>query len=139
MAYELCQGGEQLKVVTVFYAGFLVGPDERFITLDPAVSKPAISLYMMNYKKLDVQIYAVQPSDWSEYLTYLDEYQWTDEHKDPPGRLLLDETQDFDTTTDIYVIGHKHYNYLQKGIKDDEIEKLEAKINKKKRGTGSFF
>ena len=51
---------------------FLVGPDERFITLDPSDANPAISLYVMNYKKLDVQIYAVQPSDWAEYLKYLE-------------------------------------------------------------------
>lgn len=80
---------------------FLVGPDQRFITLDPSDANPAISLYVMNYKKLDVQIYAVQPSDWAEYLKYLDEYQWTDEHIDPPGKLLLDETQKVDAETDV--------------------------------------
>ncbi|MBT3336425.1 MAG: hypothetical protein HN855_13895 [Anaerolineae bacterium] len=80
---------------------FLVGPDQRFITLDPAAKDPSISYYVMNYKKLDVQIYAVQPSDWQEFLAYLDEYQWTDEHKDPPGKKLLDETRDVDTKTDI--------------------------------------
>ncbi|MBT3188530.1 MAG: hypothetical protein HN736_03810 [Anaerolineae bacterium] len=80
---------------------FLVGPDQRFITLDPSDANPAISLYVMNYKKLDVQIYAVQPSDWAAYLKYLDEYQWTDEHIDPPGKLLLDETQKVDAKTDV--------------------------------------
>ncbi|MBT7326338.1 MAG: hypothetical protein HN855_14365, partial [Anaerolineae bacterium] len=80
---------------------FLVGPDQRFITLDPSDANPAISLYVMNYKKLDVQIYAVQPSDWAAYLKYLDEYQWTDEHIDPPGKLLLDETQKVDAETDV--------------------------------------
>ncbi|TFG65907.1 MAG: hypothetical protein E4H32_01000, partial [Nitrospirales bacterium] len=79
---------------------FLIGPDEHFITLDPAASDPSISLYLMNYKKLDVQIYAVQPSDWQTFLTYLDEYRWTDRPKDPPGKLLLDETRSVDTTTD---------------------------------------
>jgi len=79
---------------------FLVGPDEHFITLDPAASDPSISLYLMNYKKLDVQIYSVQPSDWQTFLTYLDEYRWTDRPQDPPGKLLLDETRSLDTTTD---------------------------------------
>ncbi|MBT7325179.1 MAG: hypothetical protein HN855_08480, partial [Anaerolineae bacterium] len=80
---------------------FLMGPDQRFITLDPSDANPAISLYVMNHKKLDVQIYAVQPSDWAAYLKYLDEYQWTDEHIDPPGKLLLDETQKIDAETDV--------------------------------------
>ncbi|MCP4140610.1 MAG: hypothetical protein GY755_10035 [Chloroflexi bacterium] len=80
---------------------FLVGPSERFITLDPSAKNPAISLYVMNYKKLDVQVYAVQPSDWQAYLTYLDEYQWTDEHIDPPGKKMLDETRSVDTKTDV--------------------------------------
>jgi hypothetical protein len=79
---------------------FLVGPDQRFITLDPSDATPSISYYVMNYKKLDVQIYAVQPSDWFDFLKYLDEYQWTDEHIDPPGKLMLDETRNIDTTSD---------------------------------------
>ena len=80
---------------------FLVGPDERFITLDPAASDPSISLYVMNYKKLDVQIYAVQPSDFQSFLVYLDEYRWTDKPQNPPGKLLLDETRGVDTENDI--------------------------------------
>src|SRR4030066_44057 len=42
----------------------LVGPDSIFIALDPAASKPTFSVYTINYTKLDVKIYAVQPSDW---------------------------------------------------------------------------
>ena len=79
---------------------YLIGPDERFITLDPSASDPSISLFVMNYKKLDVQIYAVQPSDWQAYLTYLDEYRWTDKPQNPPGKLLLDETRSVDTVAD---------------------------------------
>jgi len=91
---------EQLRFRIGSAEPFLVGPDERFITLDPAASDPAITLYLMNYKKLDLQIYAVEPSDWSAYLTYLEEYQWTDQPANPPGKLLLDEVRDFDTRTD---------------------------------------
>jgi len=80
---------------------FLIGPDERFITLDPASSDVSISLFVMNYNKLDVQIYRVQPSDWQAFLKYLDEYRWTDEPQDPPGKLLLDETRSVDTAADI--------------------------------------
>ena len=91
---------EQLRFRIGSAEPFLVGPDERFITLDPAASDPAITLYLMNYKKLDLQIYAVEPSDWPAYLTYLDEYQWTDKPANPPGRLLVDEVREFDTRTD---------------------------------------
>ncbi len=80
---------------------FLVGPEERFITLDPSDTSPAVSLYLMNYKKLDVQIYAVQPSDWADFQTYLAEYGWADEPTPPPGKLLLDETKSFETETDV--------------------------------------
>jgi len=79
---------------------YLIGPDARFITLDPSASDPSISLFVMNYEKLDVQIYAVQPSDWQAYLTYLDEYRWTDKPQNPPGKLLLDKTRSVDTVAD---------------------------------------
>ncbi len=92
---------EQVRFEVGSAEPFLVGPEERFITLDPAASDPSISLYVMNYKKLDVQIYSVQPRDWQGFLTYLDEYRWTDEQQDPPGKLLLDETRNVDTVTDI--------------------------------------
>ena len=79
---------------------YLIGPAERFITLYPSAKDPAISLFVMNYEKLDVQIYAVQPSDWPAYLTYLDEYRWTDKPQSPPGKLLFDETHTVDTVAD---------------------------------------
>ena len=79
---------------------YLIGPAERFITLDPSASDPSISLFVMNYEKLDVQIFAVQPSDWKAFLKYLDEYRWTDKPQGPPGKLLLDETRNVDTVAD---------------------------------------
>ena len=80
---------------------YLVGPGERFITLDPVASDPAISLFVMNYDILDLQVYRVQPSDWPDYLRYLDEYRWTDEGVEPPGTLLADETRSVNTKNDI--------------------------------------
>ena len=70
---------------------FLIGPDSTFVTLDPASSKPVLSLYVMNYNRLDVQVYAVEPSDWPAFKRYLQEYQRTDLPPDPPGRLVRDE------------------------------------------------
>jgi len=92
---------EQVRFKVGSAEPFLVGPDQRFITLDPSDASPSISYYVMNYKKLDVQVYAVQPSDWAEYQKYLEEYQWTDEHIDPPGKLLYDETRNVDTIDNV--------------------------------------
>ena len=47
----------------------LFGPGETFVTLDPAAKKPVFSVYAINYPRLDVKIYAVQPSDWPAFQT----------------------------------------------------------------------
>jgi uncharacterized protein YfaS (alpha-2-macroglobulin family) len=71
----------------------LIGPDEIFVTLDPAATDPKLSLYAINYEKFDVRVYAVQPTDWPAFLEYLYEYQRTDTPPEPPGNLVLDETK----------------------------------------------
>ncbi|HBY09474.1 MAG TPA: hypothetical protein DEH22_17455, partial [Chloroflexi bacterium] len=68
----------------------LVGPDSIFVTLDPATKDPALSLYTINYNKLDVQIYAVQPTDWPAFKDYLQKYQQSDQHPAPPGNKVFD-------------------------------------------------
>jgi hypothetical protein len=78
----------------------LVGPDNIFVTLDPSATKPALSLYTINYDKLYVNIYAVEPSDWPDFKLYLREYNRTDQHRDPPGKLVLDKTMHLDTPND---------------------------------------
>ncbi len=78
----------------------LMGPDQIFITLDPSAQEPALSLYSINYSKLDLQIYAVEPTDWPDFLNYLYEYRRTDTPPDPPGKLLVDETRSFEVTED---------------------------------------
>ena len=70
----------------------LFGPDQILVTLDPVSPEPIFSVYTINYNKLKVKIYAVEPSDWPVFNLYLREYQRTDEHPSPPGRLVLDET-----------------------------------------------
>jgi uncharacterized protein YfaS (alpha-2-macroglobulin family) len=70
----------------------LTGPDQTFITLDPASQKPLFSVYAINYSKLEVKIYAVQPSDWPGFQTYLRDYQRSDANLRVPGRLVLDKT-----------------------------------------------
>jgi hypothetical protein len=78
----------------------LVGPDQAFITLDPAANKPVFSVYAINYNKLDVQIYAVEPSDWPGFKQYLRDYQQTDKSLILPGRLVFDKTLSIDTPAD---------------------------------------
>jgi len=78
----------------------LIGPDSTFVTLDPAVSDPVLSLYVMNYSQLEVQIYAVEPSDWQAFKDYLREYEYTDKPGSPPGRKVFEETQRLETPTD---------------------------------------
>jgi uncharacterized protein YfaS (alpha-2-macroglobulin family) len=79
----------------------LIGPDEIFVTLDPAASKPVLSLFTINYNRLDVRIYDVQPADWPEFKEYLRNFERTDRPPDPPGRLVLDERMRLETPTDV--------------------------------------
>ena len=78
----------------------LFGPQQTFVTLDPSASKPVFSVYTINYSKLDVKIYAVQPSDWPDYKSYLREYQRTDAQLKMPGRLVLDKTLPVESQAD---------------------------------------
>ncbi|MDK1081989.1 MAG: alpha-2-macroglobulin family protein [Anaerolineae bacterium] len=79
---------------------FLTGPDSIFVTLDPAAQKPVLSLYAMNYNRLDVKVYRVTPSDWNDFKLYLQEYQYTDRPSKPPGKLGRDETLRLDVPPD---------------------------------------
>ena len=79
---------------------FLIGPESTFVTLDPASKQPVLSLYVMNYNRLDVQVYAVEPSDWEAFKLYLQEYQRTDQPPNPPGRLVRDEVLRIDAPAD---------------------------------------
>jgi uncharacterized protein YfaS (alpha-2-macroglobulin family) len=79
----------------------LIGPEGILVTLDPAAEEPTISLYTINYNRLEVKIYAVEPSDWPEFKEYLREYQRTDVGRKPPGRLVLDENMRLETPADV--------------------------------------
>ena len=75
----------------------LVGPEQAFITLDPAIgqateTKPVYSVYVINYNQLEVKIYAVGPSDWPAYKQYLREWQRTDQPPSMPGNLVFEKT-----------------------------------------------
>ncbi|TFH33827.1 MAG: hypothetical protein E4G99_10765, partial [Anaerolineales bacterium] len=78
----------------------LIGPNEIFVTVDPAAPEPGVSLYSINYKALDVRIYAVQPSDWPAFLNYMYEFQRTDTPPTPPGRLVRNDQEQLDLADD---------------------------------------
>jgi uncharacterized protein YfaS (alpha-2-macroglobulin family) len=82
---------------------FLVGPDKILVTLDPALPKPVFSVYSLNFNKLDVKVYAVEPFDWLTFKTYLEDYYREDPPPDPPGKLVLDETMRVEAPSDTLV------------------------------------
>ena len=77
----------------------LVGPQQNFISLDPAAVKALVSVYATNYSQLAVKIYAVQPSDWPAFKDYLRGWQQDDKLK-LPGKLLSDETMSLNLPAD---------------------------------------
>lgn len=71
---------------------FLIGPEKILITLDPAAPQAELSLYTMNYNKLDVRIYAVEATDWLAFKDYLRNYDQQTQPPQPPGRKVADKT-----------------------------------------------
>ena len=62
------------------------------VTLDPSAKKPVFSVFTINYDRLKVRAYAVQPGDWPTFKSYLRDYYRTDRPPEPPGRPVLAET-----------------------------------------------
>jgi uncharacterized protein YfaS (alpha-2-macroglobulin family) len=78
----------------------LFGPNEIFVTLDPADPAPALSLFTINHNKLNVEIYQVEPADWQDFLEYLREYQRTDLQLRPPGKKIFDDLVNIESPAD---------------------------------------
>jgi uncharacterized protein YfaS (alpha-2-macroglobulin family) len=78
----------------------LVNPGQYFLTLDPTVSKKIFSVYAINYSKLNLKVYAVQPADWIRYRQYLREWQRTDVTPRMPGVLVENRVLNLDIPTD---------------------------------------
>ncbi len=78
----------------------LVGPGQFFLTLDPTASEPVFSVYAINYNRLNVKVYAVQPTDWSAFIFYLQEWQRTENVPQMPGILLSDKPLGLDLPND---------------------------------------
>ncbi len=79
----------------------LFGASQPFVTLDPSLKTPLFSVYSINYTKLDVQVYAVQPSDWPAYQQYRINYSSEQNSKVvPPGRLAIEKTLRVEAASD---------------------------------------
>ncbi len=70
----------------------LSGPSQAIVTLDPSSSKPLYSVYAINYSKLKLKVYRVQPADWPAYKEYLRNFRQTDVTPKMPGTLLAEKT-----------------------------------------------
>ena len=61
----------------------------------------------MNHNKLNVEIYAVDPADWPDFLQYLRDYQRTDLVLTPPGKKvfggIVPVESPSDTLTEVYI------------------------------------
>ncbi|MBN1430034.1 MAG: hypothetical protein JXB07_16815 [Anaerolineae bacterium] len=79
---------------------YLAGPDQSFITIDPSAPKPIFSVYAINYAKVNVKVYTVQPSDWPGYLQYLSDWQRTDNPPSLPGQLVYDKSVNIQAPAD---------------------------------------
>ncbi len=81
---------EELKFKIGSADPVLFGPEEIFITMDPAHEDPSLSVYTINHSKLNLEIYQVEPSDWTPFLQYLRDYQRTDLQLTVPGKKVFD-------------------------------------------------
>jgi hypothetical protein len=78
----------------------LVNTGQNFITLDPTASKKIFSVYAINYNKLNLKVYSVQPSDWTRYKEYLREWRETDNPPAMPGTLVENKSLALDIPDD---------------------------------------
>ena len=78
----------------------LIGPQQTFLTLDPTATKKVFSIYAINYNKVNLKIYAVQPRDWPAYMNYVREWQRTDNPPKMPGTLVADKQLGLDMPAD---------------------------------------
>lgn len=84
-------GSEQtFEFVTDSAYPYLTSASGNFVTVDPA-GDPTFSVFSMNYPRLHVRLYAVEPSDWNDWQQYQRTY-WDQNPAPPPGELVYEET-----------------------------------------------
>ncbi len=70
------------------------GPGDDLVVIDPS-GPPRCSVFSVNYRQLNIQIYSVVPADWPKWVSYQREEQSSDTKKQktpPPGRLVFSQT-----------------------------------------------
>ena len=91
-------GQETTLTFRVGQAPYLLsGPDQPFVTLDPASTQ--LSIYTINHERLNLRVYRVTPDDWFSFQTYQQE-RYRDEPPPPPGELLQERTLTIEAETD---------------------------------------
>ncbi|HNB36383.1 MAG TPA: Ig-like domain-containing protein, partial [Anaerolineales bacterium] len=78
----------------------LVGSGKNFITLDPSAETPTLSVYAINYNRLNLSVYAVQPTDWPAFKQYLQNWTQTDAPPPPPGKRVFKDAISLDIPED---------------------------------------
>jgi uncharacterized protein YfaS (alpha-2-macroglobulin family) len=85
-------GKDQLLTFTTTSAEpALSAPGGNFIVLDPS-AKPTYSVFTINFDRLKVRAYAVQPEDWPAFQTYMQNYYREGTPPTPPGRQVVNTT-----------------------------------------------
>ena len=83
----------------------LFGPNEALVTLDPVSKKPLFTIYAINYSRLKVRAYRVEPSDWPAYKDYLRLFFRQESPPSPPGQLVMDKTVTLEAAADALTEG----------------------------------
>ena len=79
----------------------LSGLDRRLVTLDPAADPALFTIYSINYDRLNLRIYEVDPEeDWLDYLEYRRKYN-SNEPLPPPGNRVVNRTLRIDNENDV--------------------------------------
>lgn len=78
----------------------LSGPNQNLVTVDPASPTPRFTVYSVNYERLRVRAYAVEPADWPAFTRYLERYNRGQEAETPPGEQVMDETVEVEAERD---------------------------------------
>lgn len=94
----------------------MYGPNQTIVTMDPADVNPALSLFTINFNKLNVEIYQVQTADWPDFTQYLRDYQRTDLQLTPPGKKVFDDAINIEAPADqLTEVNIPLKEYLQDG------------------------
>lgn len=66
---------------------YLTVPGDRFVVMDPS-GTPSVSAYSVNIPRIDVEIYAVEPGDFADFLAYLQDWNRADDAPPPGSRVV---------------------------------------------------